>query len=362
MAIEIDGVLKEWGDRLYYLRTQARPPGRSITGFRASPAVTRPPKEVAAAAVRAAIGRTVRRVPEVMVKITRGRIDPSTGKPRLPCRDMRSIKKHFDYISRNGQVALEDERGDQILGKQAVKELCSDWQMGGVKAIPKDSGYRREAFNIILSMPAGTDRAQVKEAARAFAHEIFLNHQFVFAAHEDEDHPHVHLCVKAVSRDLVRLNPRKQDLQCWRECFAEQLRQRGVEANATPRTPRGQVRKAQHQALRRIDREFQQKRRLASSRVTQKRREEILAAVDAGETSHPAEARVSQRRAFVIQGFGEMARALAASPEPLDRSLAVQIVEHVRQFPAPKTQNRIAIEAEQARGRGHGPSGPARGR
>jgi len=60
-----------------------------------------------------------------------------------------------------------------------------------------------------------------------------------FTAHDDEAHPHVHLVVKAVGRDGVRLNPRKADLQRWRELFADALHEQGIVANATPRRARG---------------------------------------------------------------------------------------------------------------------------
>jgi hypothetical protein len=64
------------------------------------------------------------------------------------------------------------------------------------------------------------------------------------ALHTDEPHPHVHLLVKAVSEQGERLNIRKETLRRWRSGFAEQLRARGVAANATERAVRGQSRKA----------------------------------------------------------------------------------------------------------------------
>lgn len=90
------------------------------------------------------------------------------------------------------------------------------------------------------SMPPGTDRAAVTDAGRAFAREEFGDQRdYVFAAHDDEAHPHVHIVVLARGYDGRRLNPRKADLQRWRERFARELRDRGVEANATPRRTRG---------------------------------------------------------------------------------------------------------------------------
>ncbi|WP_343214831.1 relaxase/mobilization nuclease domain-containing protein, partial [Dyella sp. RRB7] len=83
--------------------------------------------------------------------------------------------------------------------------------------MPED-GYCKEAFNLVLSMPPGTNRAAVKDAARDFAQREFgSNHPYVFAEHTDEKHPHVHLCVKSLGYDGTRLNPRKAKLQRWRE-------------------------------------------------------------------------------------------------------------------------------------------------
>ena len=97
---------------------------------------------------------------------------------------------------------------------------------------------RRDApvsLSIILSMPAGTDPGRVHDAARSFASTLFADrHPYVFALHTDEPHPHVHLTVRAMGRDGERLNPRKADLQLWRETFAAALRDRGVEAEADP--------------------------------------------------------------------------------------------------------------------------------
>jgi len=51
-------------------------------------------------------------------------------------------------------------------------------------------------------------------------------------------HPHVHLTVKTAGFDGTRLNPRKPDLQRWREGFAEALREHGIEATTTSRLHR----------------------------------------------------------------------------------------------------------------------------
>ena len=106
----------------------------------------------------------------------------------------------------------------------------------------------RQAFNIVLSMPAGTPPQKVLQAVKKFAREEFAHqHRYAMALHAEEKgkhgmHPHVHLVVKAEHEyDGSRLNPRKADLQRWREQFAEYLTELGVAATATRREDRGFV-------------------------------------------------------------------------------------------------------------------------
>jgi type IV secretory pathway VirD2 relaxase len=95
----------------------------------------------------------------------------------------------------------------------------------------------------MLSMPPGTPAKGVLEAARNFAREEFaLKHRYALVLHTDEPHPHVHLVVKAVSEQGVRLNIKKATLRAWRHEFARHLRQQGIAANATERAVRGETR------------------------------------------------------------------------------------------------------------------------
>lgn len=214
---DIDGVLIEWGDRLFY------PPNRRV---RSSEQLSGSPRRRRADAIRARIlGTVVRKGPQVMVKVTGGG------------RGMKAISAHFRYISKNGRLSMEDERGQMVTGKSAVGEMTEDWRYGG--ALIESDSCRREALNIILSMPAGTNADAVQKAAREFAKQEFMNHKFVMVLHEHQANPHVHLCVRAESLAGRRLNPRKAELQQWREKFAEKLRDLGIDAEATLRGVRG---------------------------------------------------------------------------------------------------------------------------
>jgi hypothetical protein len=264
-------------------------------------------------------------------------------------KNMKHIKAHMDYISRNGDVEIEDENGDIHQGMEAVRDVRDSWAKGKI-GIPYEGEKRKEAFNIVLSMPPGTDRQAVKDAAREFAKEQFGNHQYVFAAHDDEKHPHVHLAVKAVGHDGIRLNPRKGDLQFWREQFAEKLRDQGIEANATPRRARGIVQKAEKQAVRHIDADFEQGKRKEPARVTKAQRRDAEAEAATGKKrTHPAQDKISVARKDTQKAYGQIARALVTG-EAEDKQIALDIVQLVKTMPPVVTKHEALVQSLRSTG------------
>ena len=235
MAVIVDGVLQEWGERLFYRaprkgRRCVTVTGTKIVKDQGPGAVVRSPR-----VLKSAIKAVARKAPEVMVKIS------GAGK------GVAQLRAHLEYISRNGKLSLETDDSQQVEGRSAVRDLAEEWKHG-LFGMPEE-GKRRESLNIVLSMPPGTDRDAVRAAASEFARQQFGNDRpYAFVAHHDEKHPHVHLCVKVLGRDGTRLNPRKADLQLWREQFAESLRANGIDASATPRMSRGTRRKTVSQA------------------------------------------------------------------------------------------------------------------
>jgi hypothetical protein len=220
---DIDGVLIQWGDRLFY-------PGNRIVKTKLQPKLSALAARQRAAAIRERIEATVvRRAPQVMVKVTGGG------------RGMKAIAAHFRYISKNGRLEIEDERGETMSGKESLRELADDWRFGG--SLIEATSSRREAFNIMLSMPRGTDPLSVQWAAREFAKAELADHKYVMVLHDHQANPHVHISVRAESKHGKRLNPRKTDLHRWRETFAEKLRERGIEAEATRQATRGAARR-----------------------------------------------------------------------------------------------------------------------
>lgn len=286
----IDGVLIQWGDRLFY-------PGNRVVKVKPQPKLGDGGMRQRADAIRKRIEATVvKRAPQVMVKVTGG------GQGML------AITAHFRYISKNGRLDIETEQGDTVRGKSAVHELGEDWRYGG--SLIGDEGYRREAFNIMLSMPRGTDPLIVQKAAREFAKTELADHKYVMVLHDHQANPHVHISVRAESMSGRRLNPRKADLQRWRETFAEKLRGYGVEAEATRQATRG--------------------RSVSRPDLWQ------LKANEAGRLRRPRPSTTSgdmarTSRAEALKGWLHIGRALAGSPDARDVKLAGSIAIFLRE-------------------------------
>ncbi|PJG45035.1 relaxase (plasmid) [Sphingobium sp. LB126] len=183
---------------------------------------------------RATLARIVKRTPEVLVKVT-GR---KKGAAHLAA--------HLDYIGRHGEIPLETRDGEQISTKQEAQRIADEWS----DPLYWRQGTTVSAVAMVFSMPAGTDPETVKQAVREVAERMIGdNHDYLMALHTDTPRPHVHLTVQAEGVDRKRFDPRREDLFRFREAFAEALRSRGVEAEATPRYTRGQGRAGTSMAL-----------------------------------------------------------------------------------------------------------------
>jgi hypothetical protein len=228
-------------------------------------------------------------------------------------RGMKAIAAHFRYISKNGRLDIEDERGETMRGKDTLHELADDWRLGGTLIDDvAEPGQRREAFNIMPSMPRGTDPLTLQHAAREFAKIELADHKYVMVLHDHQANPHVHISVRFESRHGKRLNPREADLHRWRETFAEKLRDRGIEAEATRQATRGRNRN--YDPLWRI--KAWEDGRVRTTRASTK-------------SGHLAWA----SRADALETWMQLGRALAATGHAADRSLARSIERFVHDMP-----------------------------
>ena len=81
--------------------------------------------------IRERIEATVRRAPQVMVKVTGGG------------RGMGAIAAHFRYISKNGRLDIEDDRGVVEHGKEALHDLRSNGGSAAPSSKTSAHGARR---------------------------------------------------------------------------------------------------------------------------------------------------------------------------------------------------------------------------
>ncbi len=180
----------------------------------------------------------------------------------------------------------------------------------------------------MLSMPRGTEPLTIQRAAREFARFEFADHRYVMVLHDHQANPHVHLSVKATSKQGRRFNPRKADLQRWRETFAERLREWGIDAEASPQITRG--------GSRRTERLWQRKAR-GTGRI------------DGPREGKPETVKLTRSRRDAAKAWCEIAKALAASDNVEDRRLARRVVDYACHLPGvrcvspqPQAQREIA--------------------
>lgn len=272
----------------------------------------------------ALIDRTVRRVPEVMVKV-------------LPKKsnDLKAVSRHLTYIGRGGELAIETDDGQRIHDEDARDRLLEDWDLdldgsrtGSHFPVPFERSPKL-VHKIMLSMPPGTSAKGVLTAARNFAREEFaLKHRYALVLHTDEPHPHVHLVVKAVSEQGVRLNIRKATLRDWRREFARHLRTHGIEANATERAVRGVNCTSKtdgiYRATQRGDSTFMRKR----AEIVAAELQSGALAIESGKST------IANTREDVERGWGVVARVLS---EQNQQALAAQVGNFVDRMPELKT-------------------------
>lgn len=274
----------------------------------------------------AQISRTVRRVPEAVVKV----LTRDSNK-------FAAVGRHIDYIGRKGELDLETDDGERLSGKGIGRQLLEDWDLDLDE-------HRRQAdlgaalgrkppklvHKLMFSMPPGTPAEGVLAAARNFLREEFaLKHRYAFVLHTDEPHPHVHAILKAISEQGVRLNIRKATLREWRKEFARHLREQGIEANATERAVRGAIR------TQKLDEIYRAARRGASTHMNY-RTEAIASQILAGHQSpEPGKEKLVDTRREVERGWRAVSELLRHQGSP---ELSGQVRSFASRMKPPSTE------------------------
>ena len=274
------------------------------------------------------IARTVRRTPEVMIKML-----------NQGGRDLGSVARHLQYLARDGDVPIETDDGDPLKGKGVPAALIKDWDLeldakrpSTADHKPRETGKQPKLVHkMIFSMPAGTPPDKVLAAVKAFAREEFwAKNRYAMVLHTDEPHPHVHMVVKAMGYDGTRLNIRKATLREWRRQFARHLREQGVAANATERVVRGVTKPQKKDGI------YRAERRRDSTHWRQRTEAVGGAMTPSGEiTPEPGKAQLLETRLRVVRGWNGIADDLARQGQA---ELSLEVRRFVTQLPPPRTE------------------------
>ena len=281
-------------------------------------------------AAKERLARIVNRSPEVMVKVT-GRT-----------RGITHLKAHLDYVTRNGKLLAETQDGEHVQDRARLRELHDEWLLANAaEARGRNTPQAAQSIGIILSMPPGAPRDRVHDAARTWARDTFTDkHDWIMVRHDDKDHPHVHVSVRAVGRDGRRLAPGPADLQLWRERFARELRRLGVTAEATPRQARGRVQRADRSPVHHVE------QRGARSIVRTFQRGDAMRAAKAPVPPQPRDWQrdIQARQESIRKAYLEHASELTHG-DVADQRLARDIERFVADMPVPLTRRQaLAVE------------------
>jgi len=215
-------------------------------------------------------------------------------------------------------VDIETDYGQNLSGKGVEEELLEDWDLDleeHRRKVDLESRSNRSppklAHKLMFSMPAGTPPDKMLAAVKNFAREEFaLKHRYAMVLYTDEPHPHVHVVVKAVSEQGVRLNIRKATLREWRREFARHLRALGIAANATDRGVRGQSRSPKRDGIYRAEQR-------GESRYTRARAEAVAAELLKGNLwVEGGKATLLETRRDVERGWWAVSDILIAEGRP----------------------------------------------
>lgn len=259
---------------------------------------------------RAVLARVVRKAPEVLVKVT-GR---KKGAEHLGA--------HLAYIGRHGEIAVETRDGEVIADKGELQQIAQEWS---------EPLYWRERATVsgvamVFSMPEGTDAETVRQAARETADRMIGdNHDYLMALHTDTPRPHVHLTVQAEGLDGRRFDPRREDLFKFREVFAEALRSRGVECEATPRWTRGQGRAGTSMALAQMRDKIRRGVSRQPTEADMRQAREALAIATGKAVSPAFVARAKERWETTKDQYEKAALTFERSGDPRDQTLSKEL-------------------------------------
>lgn len=274
-----------------------------------------------------------------------------------------ALVRHLNYISRNGELALEGRDRETVCGRPALLETAQDWAADDIMR----SRVPEIAKSYVLSYRDSSDRESVHTAGRAFAHEIFShNHEYLLVPHADTPHPHLHVVVRALGDNGQRLVPGPGEFEDWRRRWGEALARAGLDAAVSPRWVRGSVQRyGQTIALAKMEQGWRNGV-CEAPRVLRSAHQRALSVVRGeAQVDEPWAPAIERRHQLLMRTYDDAADELFRSNKPDDLQLAravadlrrsssnetrhVMLLRHARQYECRRMMQEVERELEEKR-------------
>ena len=123
-----------------------------------------------------------------------------------------------------------DDRGKSLSNVADARIASREWGPS------LRSQSARDTMHLIISAKAGTDVAALTNAARAFLHDRFADHKFMFGIHTDKEsagHIHAHAVITVKNELGQKIHPNRETFAEWREVYAQHAQAQGLKIVAT---------------------------------------------------------------------------------------------------------------------------------
>ncbi|MDF2119192.1 relaxase/mobilization nuclease domain-containing protein [Roseiarcaceae bacterium H3SJ34-1] len=126
--------------------------------------------------------------------------------------------------------AATDDRGKSLFNVAEARIAAREWGPS------LRSQSARDTMHVIISAKAGTDVTALTNAARAFLHDRFADHKFLFGVHTDKEaagHIHAHAVITVKNEFGQKIHPNRGTFGEWREVYAQHAQAQGLHVVAT---------------------------------------------------------------------------------------------------------------------------------
>jgi type IV secretion system T-DNA border endonuclease VirD2 len=126
--------------------------------------------------------------------------------------------------------AALDDRGKSFSNVADARVAAREWGPS------LRSQSARDTMHVIISAKAGTDVTALTDAARAFLHDRFADHKFMFGVHTDKEsagHIHAHAVITVKNESGQKIHPNRDTFAEWREVYAQHAQAQGLKIVAT---------------------------------------------------------------------------------------------------------------------------------